>query len=62
VLQRLGLTYKQGLLFWKKEAENFCETRLVLSGRAAAETIKSFLLLFFKKEGLSYRSSQARSA
>jgi hypothetical protein len=39
--------------FLKKEAKNFCESELAVSGKAAAGTVKSFLLLFFKKEVLA---------
>jgi hypothetical protein len=40
--------------FLKKEPKNFYESGLSLSGKAKAETNKSFLLLFFKKEGLAF--------
>jgi hypothetical protein len=39
--------------FLKKEPKNFCESGLGASGKAEAETIKSLLLLFFRKEDLS---------
>jgi hypothetical protein len=38
--------------FLKKEPKNFCEKGPALSRETEAEIIKSFLLLFFKKEGL----------
>jgi hypothetical protein len=37
-----------------REPKNFCDSRLALSGKAAAKPIRSFLLLFFKKEGLAF--------
>jgi hypothetical protein len=37
----------------KKEPKNFYKSGLSLSGEAEAQTDKSFLLLFFKKEGLA---------
>jgi hypothetical protein len=36
----------------KKEPKNFCPPGLSPSGKAEAQIDKSFLLLFFKKEGL----------
>jgi hypothetical protein len=38
--------------FEKKAAKNSCEPELAPSGKTEAKTIKSFLLLFFKKEVL----------
>jgi hypothetical protein len=43
---------KKGLLFWKKEAKNFCELGRAYPAQAEARTSGGFLLLFFKKEGL----------
>jgi hypothetical protein len=37
--------------FEKKEPKNSCETALTLPGNTEAKTTKSFLLLFFKKDG-----------
>jgi hypothetical protein len=40
--------------FLKKEPKNFCSFGWSLSRKAEAKTDKSFLLLFFKKEDLSF--------
>jgi hypothetical protein len=40
--------------FLKKRTKKLCSFGLSLSGQAEAETDKSFLLLFFKKEDLSF--------
>jgi hypothetical protein len=45
--------------FLKKEPKNFYESAPSLSGKAAAKTIKSCLLLFFKKEVLAFLPSLA---
>jgi hypothetical protein len=41
--------------FFEKRSKNACSSGLSLSGEAEAEITKSFLLLFFKKEGLTAR-------
>jgi hypothetical protein len=45
---------EQSSSFLKKEPKNFCSFGWSLSGKAEAKTDKSFLLLFFKKEDLSF--------
>jgi hypothetical protein len=40
--------------FLKKEPKNLYESGLAVAGEAAAKRIKSFLLLFFKKEALAF--------
>jgi hypothetical protein len=39
--------------FEKNEPRNFCDAGLSVSGKAEARMIKSFLLLFFKKDVLA---------
>jgi hypothetical protein len=41
------------MFFVEKRTKNFCKLALALFGKAEAERNKSFLLLFFKKDGLS---------
>jgi hypothetical protein len=40
--------------FEKKNQKTFTNLSLDLSGKAEAKNIRSFLLLFFKKEGLPF--------
>jgi hypothetical protein len=43
---------KQACSFLKKRTKKFGQTGRAQSGKAAAQTTRSFLLLFFKKEDL----------
>jgi hypothetical protein len=45
---------REGLLFWKKEAKNFCSFGAWVVSAAQAKISQSFFVSFFaKKEGLS---------
>jgi hypothetical protein len=46
--------FKKECSFLKKRTKKFCEIGPTLRGKAEAETIKSSLLLSFKKEDLSF--------
>jgi hypothetical protein len=57
-LKRLGRgnreTKEASSSFLKKRTKKLLHPGSSLSGKAEAETDKSFLLLFFKKEGLAF--------
>jgi hypothetical protein len=50
------------MFFFEERTKKLLRTGLSLPGQAEAKMIKSFLLLFFKKEGLASARHPAKSA
>jgi hypothetical protein len=58
LLDSYALLEARMFFFEKKNQKTFTSLGRVLPGKAEAETDKSFLLLFFKKEGLPSEPGQ----